>query len=45
VTYYDLPPDIVRIVPAYRRYKYIVVGNQLLIIDARRHVIVDVLDV
>jgi hypothetical protein len=45
VTYYDLPPDIVRIVPAYRRYKYIVVGNQLLVIDPRRHVIVDVLDV
>jgi hypothetical protein len=45
VTYYDLPPDIVMIVPAYRRYKYIVVGNQLLIIDPRRHVIVDVLDV
>jgi hypothetical protein len=45
VTYYDLPPDIVRIVPAYRRYKYILVGNQLLIIDPRRHVIVDVLDV
>jgi outer membrane biosynthesis protein TonB len=45
VTYYSLPPDIVRIVPAYRRYKYIVVGNQLLIIDPRRNVIVDVLDV
>jgi hypothetical protein len=45
VTYYDLPPEIIEVVPAYRRYKYILVGNRMIIVDPVRRVIVDVIEV
>jgi Protein of unknown function (DUF1236) len=32
-TVYDVPPDFVEYVPEYEGYKYIVVGDELLIID------------
>jgi hypothetical protein len=32
-TFYDMPSDFVEYVPEYEEYKYIIVGDQLLIID------------
>jgi uncharacterized protein DUF1236 len=43
VTFYDLPPEIIRIVPAYRRFKYVAVGDEIVIIDPERYVIVEVI--
>ncbi len=31
--FYDVPPDFVEYAPEYNGYKYIVVGDQILIID------------
>jgi hypothetical protein len=42
--FYPLPPEIVSIVPEYQGYDYIVVGNQILIIDPGTYRIVDVID-
>lgn len=42
--FYPLPAEIVDIVPEYRGYNYIVVGDQILIIDPFTHRIVDVID-
>jgi hypothetical protein len=38
-----LPPEVVTVVPEYRRFKYVVVGDQLLIIDPNTLEIIDVL--
>jgi hypothetical protein len=35
VRIFDLPPEIVTIVPAYRGYKYVIVEDEILIIDPR----------
>lgn len=43
VEIYDIPPVIVEIVPEYRTYKYVRVGDSILIIDPRTHEIVDVI--
>ncbi len=40
-----LPTDIVEIVPEYRGFDYVIVGNQLLIIDPNTMLIVEVLPV
>jgi hypothetical protein len=40
-----LPADIVEIVPEYRGFDYVIVGNQLLIIDPNTMLIVEVLPV
>ena len=44
VVVYDLPPQIVEVVPAYRGYDYIVVEEEILIVEPETHVVVDVLD-
>ncbi len=33
VRVYDLPPDIIEIVPEWRRYKYIIVKEEIVIIE------------
>lgn len=38
-----LPPDVVEIVPEYRAYRYVYVGDQYLIIDPNDYVVVAVL--
>jgi hypothetical protein len=43
VELYELPPSIVDVVPEYREYRYVLVGDRLLIIDPRSHEIVDVI--
>ena len=40
-----LPADIVEVVPEYRGFEYVVVGDQLLIIDPNTMLIVDILPV
>jgi hypothetical protein len=44
VRLYDLPPAIVEIVPAYRGYKYVIVEEEIVIIDPRSHTIVTVIE-
>jgi hypothetical protein len=41
---YEVPADIVEIVPAYRGYKYIVVRDEILILDPRTLRIVAIID-
>ncbi len=41
---YDLPSDIVELAPAYRGYRYVVVGDDYCIIDPETYVIVDVIN-
>jgi Protein of unknown function (DUF1236) len=43
VTLYALPPDVVEIVPEYRSYRYVYVGDQILIVDPDDYVVVAVL--
>jgi hypothetical protein len=43
VTLYALPPEVVEIVPEYRSYRYVYVGDQILIIDPNDYVVVAVL--
>lgn len=38
-----LPPDVVEIVPAYRSYRYVYVGDQIVIIDPSDYMVVAVL--
>jgi Protein of unknown function (DUF1236) len=45
VTFYPLPTEIVTIYPEWRGYEYILVGDQILVIDPRSQEIVAVLDV
>jgi hypothetical protein len=44
VRVFDLPPEIVTIVPAYRGYKYVIVEDEILIIDPRTLRIVAVIE-
>jgi hypothetical protein len=43
VTVYALPPEVVEIVPEYRSYRYVYVGDQILIVDPDDYVVVAVL--
>jgi hypothetical protein len=43
VTLYALPPEVVEIVPEYRSYRYVYVGDQIVIIDPDDYVVVAVL--
>ena len=43
VDVYDLPSDIIEIVPAYRGYRYVVIGDDYCIVDPETYVIVDVI--
>jgi hypothetical protein len=43
VEVYDLPPEIVAIAPAYRGYRYIVIGDDYCVVDPETYVIVDVI--
>jgi hypothetical protein len=43
VDVYDLPSDVIEIVPAYRGYRYVVVGEDYCIVDPETYVIVDVI--
>ncbi|WP_018045130.1 DUF1236 domain-containing protein [Methylobacterium sp. 88A] len=42
-TLYDLPPDIVRIVPEYEDYRYVLVDDDIVIVDPDTYEIVDVI--
>jgi hypothetical protein len=44
VHYYPLPTEVVTIYPEWRGYDYILVGDQILVIDPDRHEIVAILD-
>ena len=44
VRYYPLPTEVVTIYPEWRGYDYILVGNQILVLDPRTHEIVAILD-
>ena len=43
VDVYDLPSDIIEIVPAYRGYRYVVIDDDYCIVDPETYVIVDVI--
>jgi hypothetical protein len=45
VTLYELPPAIVEVVPAWRRYRYIMVEEQIVIIDPGTYEIIAVISV
>ncbi len=44
VRYYPLPIEVVTYYPAWRGYDYILVGDQILVLDPRTHEIVAILD-
>ena len=44
VEWHDLPVEVVRVVPAYRGYKYILVGNRIVIIEPGTRKIVTVIE-
>jgi hypothetical protein len=44
VEWHDLPAEVVRVVPAYRGYKYILVGNRIVIIEPGSRKIVTVIE-
>jgi len=44
VRFYPIPTEVVVIYPEWRGYDYILVGDQILIIDPRSHEIVAILD-
>jgi len=44
VTLYELPPTIVQVVPAWRSYRYILVDEEIIIIDPGTHRIIAVID-
>lgn len=41
---YEVPPDVVEVVPAYRGYKYVVVRDKILILNPRTLRIVAIID-
>jgi hypothetical protein len=43
VTLYTLPPEVIQVYPAWRGYKFILVRDEILVIDPRTYEIVDVL--
>jgi len=44
VELYDVPVDVVQVVPAYRGYRYFVVGNQIVIVEPSARRIVAVIE-
>ena len=42
VTLFDIPEDVVIIVPDWRRYKYVLIGDEICIVDVDTYEIVDV---
>lgn len=42
-TLYDLPPEIVRIAPEYEDYRYVLVDDDIVIVDPDTYEIVDVI--
>jgi hypothetical protein len=42
VTLYEVPEDVVIIVPEWRRYKYVLIGDEICIIDPDTYEIIDV---
>lgn len=44
VRYYPLPSEVITVYPEWRGYDYILVGNQILILDPGTHEIVAILD-
>ena len=44
IEWHDLPVEVVRVVPAYRGYKYILVGNRIVIIEPGTRKIVTVIE-
>jgi hypothetical protein len=45
VVFYDAPPRLIEIVPDFRRYKIVVLDDEILVIDAATREIVDVIPV
>jgi len=45
VRLFTLPGELVTIIPQYRRYKYIIVGEEIVIIDPRTFRIVAIIPV
>ncbi len=43
ITLYDVPEDVVTVVPVYRDYRYVEVGDEICIVDPETYVIVDVI--
>ena len=43
VELFDLPADVVTLVPWFRHYKYVLVGEEIVIIDPVTYEIVDVI--
>ncbi len=44
VKFYPVPQDVIVVYPEWRGYDYILVGNQILVLDPRTHEIVAILD-
>jgi hypothetical protein len=44
VELYEVPTEVVQVVPAYRGYRYVVVGNQIVIVEPSARRIVAVID-
>ena len=42
VTLFDIPEDVVILVPDWRRYKYVLIGDEICIVDVDTYEIVDV---
>lgn len=43
VVLHEVPASVVEIIPAYRRYRYVVVRDEICIVDPETHVIIDVI--
>jgi hypothetical protein len=43
ITLYEVPEDVVIIVPEWRRYKYVLIGDEICIIDPDTYEIIDVI--
>jgi hypothetical protein len=44
VELHEVPVEVVRVVPAYRSYKFFVVGNQIIIVEPASRRIVTVIE-
>ena len=44
VHFYPLPTEVVEIYPEWRGYDYILVGDQIIVVDPRTHEIVAILE-
>jgi hypothetical protein len=43
VRLYEVPSDVVEVVPAYRGYRYFVVGNEIVVVEPESRRIVQVI--